>query len=525
MSSFRERIAEALFGDIIKKKLAAVTVRVDDSPGWEPLAGGGPHDRTWGEVYQDLEDALEAWRKNFMVRRIVGLARAYVVGDGIHVTSKQREVDSFIRVFWRHPKNRMARRLGPMCDELTRAGELFATLHTNSVDGISYVRFVPASQIREIETDKDDYEKELRYGEVQQFTTELKWWVSPEHPSAFPPNQQPGTVGAGLGTVPVVGSPRPGGNNLLAAPLTDRDYAPLTDRDYATALFQEAGNGPPPPAPGLPPLMLHFAVNRPIGATRGESDLATVLKWALRYSNWLEDRVRLNRTRTRQAMLDVQIADDTQVEKKKLQLRQDDPFNAGIYIHGSGESATLHSLNIRADDAEPDGLALRLAIAAGSGTALHYLGEGANVNYATAKEMGEPTARFYTERQTQFIDFLQDLITVAHRRYLLVTGKRAPAGGDLQLQSSVTEIARADNQALATAARDIVTALAEMRANGWIDDATAIRLAFKFAGETIDEDQINEILETVEPENTESAWDNDDNQSLRVVHDNDFPEM
>ena len=491
MSSFRERIAHALFGDIIKKKLAAVTVRVDDSPGWGPLAGGGPHDRTWGEVYQDLEDALEAWRKNFMIRRIVGLSRAYVVGDGIHITSKQREVDSFIRVFWRHPKNRMARRLGPMCDELTRAGELFATLHTNPVDGISYVRFVPASQIRELETDKDDYEKELRYGEVQQFTTELKWWVSPEHPSAFPPNQQPGTVGAG--------SPRPSGNNLLA-PLTDRDYA-------ATALFQEAGNGPPPPAPGLPPLMLHFAVNRPIGATRGESDLATVLKWALRYSNWLEDRVRLNRTRTRQAMLDVQIADDTQVEKKKLQLRQDDPFNAGIYIHGSGESATLHSLNIRADDAEPDGLALRLAIAAGSGTALHYLGEGANVNYATAKEMGEPTARFYTERQTQFIDFLQDLITVAHRRYLLVTGKRAPSGNDLQLQSSVTEIARADNQALATAARDIVSALAEMRANGWIDDATAIRLAFKFAGETIDQDQINEILE-----NTPDALPNEEPQ-------------
>ncbi len=34
-----------------------------------------------------------------------------------------------------------------------------------------------------------------------------------------------------------------------------------------------------------------------------------------------------------------------------------------------------------------------------------------------------------------------------------------------------------------------------MRAQGWIDDATAIQLAFKFAGETIPQEEIERILE------------------------------
>ena len=44
-------------------------------------------------------------------------------------------------------------------------------------------------------------------------------------------------------------------------------------------------------------VMLHYAINRPVGAIRGESDLAPVLRWLSRYTAWLEDRARLNRYR------------------------------------------------------------------------------------------------------------------------------------------------------------------------------------------------------------------------------------
>ena len=41
-----------------------------------------------------------------------------------------------------------------------------------------------------------------------------------------------------------------------------------------------------------PPVMLHYAINRPVGAQHGESDLAPLLRWLARYAGWLEDRAR-----------------------------------------------------------------------------------------------------------------------------------------------------------------------------------------------------------------------------------------
>ena len=435
MPSLRERIAGALFGDIIDARVqaAGVTIRIDDSPGWDDLTPG-PADRPWGERLDDLDDALEAWRKNFMARRLVTLTRSYVVGSGITVSSEVASIEKFIQVFWKREKNRMARRLGPMCDELTRTGEIFPVVFTNRVDGMSTIRFVPASRIREIDTKKTDYEVERRYGEIQQLTAELKWHYGLAHIRAFKPT----------------------------------------------------------PAGNLMPLMLHYTVNKPIGATRGEGDLTPLLPWAKRYAEWLKDRVRLNRLRSRQGLLDVEVADDTQVEAKRKQLATSNPVVAGIYVHGKDEVVTYQGLNIRAADVKDDGRALRLAIATGGNVGLHYLGEGGAVNYSTAKEMGEPTARFYTERQIDVCAMLVDLTGVAYKRAVALG--RAPEVDDLGIKTSVAEVARADNQALAEAAKDIVEALQGMARAGWIDDKTAIRLAFKFAGEPLGEKEIERIL-------------------------------
>ena len=40
----------------------------------------------------------------------------------------------------------------------------------------------------------------------------------------------------------------------------------------------------------FPARMLHFALNRPVGALHGESDLAPILRWLRRHGAWLEDR-------------------------------------------------------------------------------------------------------------------------------------------------------------------------------------------------------------------------------------------
>lgn len=466
MPTLRERAAGRLFGDVIERQigdavekvrqeterqigeavakaraeLAAVTVRVDDSPGWDSHTAG-PADRPWSEQAKELDDVLEAWRKSFLIRRLVTLTRNYVVGGGITISSKRPEVDEFVQAFWTEPRNKMVSRLGPMCDELARAGEIFPVLFTNRVSGMSYVRFpATARQIQEIQTAKKDYERELRYGQIQQFSAEPKWWMGVGSRSAF--------------------------------------YRYRGGRDGY-----------------MRPLMLHFSINKPLGATRGEGDYGTVLPWAKRYAGWLADRVRLNKRRTRQQMLDVEVPED-QVEAKKKDYLGQNPLEHGVYVHGPGIKVTAHRLNIEADDAKDDGRALRLAVATGGNVGLHYLSEGAGVNFATAKEMGEPTARFYTDRQNEVRRILVDLVAVAFWRQQVVlehpVDERRVA--DLMLVTSVTEVARADNQALATAAREIAVAMATAAARGWIDDATALRLILKFAGEALSEDEIKKIL-------------------------------
>ncbi|MBN1640375.1 MAG: hypothetical protein JXA09_03995 [Anaerolineae bacterium] len=442
---------------LVHDRLAAISARVDDAAGWESHTQPGPSDRPWSERADDLDDAFEAWRKNFLVRRIVTLARSYIIGNGITIGSRDPDVAAYIDRFWHHPENRIDQRLAPMVNELIRAGEVFATLHTNCIDGMSYVRFVPAAQIREIRTAPNDYELEIEYGERQTHSADLKWWTGIGHPLAF----EPGRMGA-------------------------EDAAKRSDGGADAAHLE--------PARGWRPLMLHLCINREIGCTRGEGDLGPLLPWAKRYTAWLQDRVRMNRVRTRQGIMDIQIADDAMVEQKRQQLSRHNPLEAGIYVHGAGEAIAMHSLSLDADDAAADGHALRLANATAANVGLHYLGEGDTINYATAKEMGEPTARYYAERQQNVVDALCELVSAAYRRYCALGFAPWPADGDLQIVPSITEVARADNESLARSAHLVVRALAEMAAHHWIDDATAAALAFKFAGEPLSEERIAAIL-------------------------------
>src|SRR5690606_7487141 len=119
-------------------------------------------------------------------------------------------------------------------DELSRSGELFLALFTDGMTGACYLRALPAAQIDEIVWQEGDYRSELAYRDTSAGIGNVRWWKSPLHEDARLP------------------------------------------------------------AGAAEPVLLHYAVNRPVGALRGESDLAPILPWLRRYTRWLEDRVRLN---------------------------------------------------------------------------------------------------------------------------------------------------------------------------------------------------------------------------------------
>lgn len=397
-----------------------------------------PADKRWSELQSELGDALEAWRKNPLARRIVGLITSYVVGDGIELRSSYGPFSKWLPRFLMHPENNVQMRQGDWCDELTRSGELFLILFP-TVDGLHYVRALPASQIEYITWQPGDYEAELSYHQVPDSPGEdgQVWW-SPRAPQAS----------------------------------------------------VRGADG------GLPPVMLHFAVNRPVGATRGESDLAPILPWLRRYSGWLQDRVRLNAA-VRAFLWIVKVPSHLIKEKEKQYRTPPEPGSV-LFVDRESESWEAVTPDLKATDAKEDGRAIRsMIVAGGPGTGLVDIGEAETSNMATAKEMSEQRRRFLRRRQAYFGYVLMSLAVTAWNRAQsqgLVRGKPVSLA---DVVVDAPDVSVADNESLATAAAEITRSLAELKGMVGPSDALqrlTLRLFLKFAGETVEDADFDEIV-------------------------------
>ncbi len=372
-----------------------------------------------------LEQALEAWRVNPLARRMVELTTQYVVGAGLRVRSDHKETHSFIDTWWNHRLNQLPMRVYEWCDELTRSGEIFLIVSTDA-SGMSYVRAVPAIDIESIETAENDVQQELAY--VQKV-------------------------------------PAPG-----EEPVTWPAYNPDADRRGEDGSF--------------PAVMLHYAINRPVGASRGESDLAPTLRWLSRYTSWLEDRARLNRYRNSfMFVVKGRWADEAERLARQAQLATTPPSPGSFLVVDETETWEVINPQLESQDAGEDGLALKKMIAAGAGLPLHFLAEPESSTKSTAESAGGPTYRHFEQRQEFFCWLVQDLTRVAVRRRKQVHPR---VKDDSSIQVTGADLSARDNAALAVAMTSGINALADLRDRCIIDDSELLRMVYRFAGEVVD---------------------------------------
>ncbi len=389
----------------------------------------GEYDRLNYDRESLLRQALEAWRVNPLARRIVGLTSQYVVGGGVAFSCTHSGTAAFLKTFWDHPLNRLPVRLYEWCDELTRSGNLFLLLSTDAA-GMTYVRAIPTLQVKAIQSRINDIDQEIAY-ELQ-----------------------------------------PGENSLEV----------ITWPAYSKEGEQIAANG------RLPVVMLHYAVNRPVGAQWGESDLAPLLRWLSRYANWLEDRARLNRFRTAFLFV-VKSRFNSEADRRARQssLNSTPPTPGSILVTDEGESWNVLNPELHADEAGSDGLALKKMLSAGAGIPLHFLAEPEGSTRTTAEAAGGPTYRHYEQRQRFFLWLLSDLLKVAIARRSLFDS-RVSLKAEVQLHGS--DISARDNVSLSLAASNILPTLQELRDRSLIDDAELLRLAYRFCGESVDVEEM-----------------------------------
>jgi len=231
----------------------------------------------------------------------------------------------------------------------------------------------------------------------------------------------------------------------------------------------------------LAPAMRHYAVNRPVGAVRGESDLAPVLRWLNRYASWLEDRARLNRYRTAfMYVVRARFMSETERLARQRTLAANPPTPGSILVTDENESWEVLSPKLEADDANEDGLALKKMIAAGAGLPLHFLAEPESATRTTAEAADGAAFRRLEERQRMFLWMLGDLAQAALARRALVD---AAVPADALVEVRGTDLSPRDNAALAGAAQDAMTAFMPLFECGLLDERELRRLVYRFAGE------------------------------------------
>ena len=375
-----------------------------------------------------LAQCLDAWRESPLARRIVELTSQYVVGSGCDIQCLHEPTRRFLASFWNHPLNRMPSRMVELCDELTRTGNLFLLVSTDS-SGMSYIRALPAADIDQITASENDIEQPICFTTRADAALEARTY--------------------------------PAYNRLADAQELDGSFGAV---------------------------VLHYAINRPAGAQWGESDLAPLLPWLRRYAAWLEDRVRLNRFRN--AFLYVitgRFASEEARRARQATLAAHPPSPGSILVCDESETWSVISPKLEALDAMQDGLAIKKLIAAGVGLPLHFLAEPEDTNRSTAESAGGPTFRRFEGRQQFFLWLLRDLLGVVLARRAMVDRSVRP---DAEIQLTGADISARDNVSHSIAAVNMMNALERLRAMGLIGDRELLRILYRFAGETGDLDEI-----------------------------------
>jgi hypothetical protein len=402
----------------VSSTLASSSSLTDEDRGWRSLISGGMRELTWAQIVENLNNATAAYRTNPLAFRLVQLQVDHVLGDGMLLRSADPRVQAELDRFWHHPLNNLGVRQFDFLTALSLDGEIFPTIHTNPYDRTSYLRLVPASLVDRIETNPDDLWDELRFHQTAQ-------------------------------------------------PMTPDTLMRMPSALQAEGRWWDKGE------------MWHFAVNRPAGVVRGQSDLAPLLPWLRRYRDWLTDRVRLNKYRTAYLWhVTIRGADRRALTQREAELAEP-PGPGSVIVSNENETWEAVQPKIDAGTVADDGLAIRLMIAAGAGIPLYWLAEAEHTARGTASEMSEPTYRHYRQRQLFFGWAMRTMALEAlHRRGFT----------DVTLPDIVADFPELDvSAALQTASSvaQLTGSLAVAADRGWLSEDDAAAVFQHYVGESV----------------------------------------
>jgi hypothetical protein len=312
----------------------------------------------WADYLDAHRKCFEAATKNPLAKRICKIIPQFVLGRGVTGTHQDPKYQAVWRTFYRNNLIRM--RLKMFLRELIIYGEIFLR-YFNTRDGLM-VRSLDPSTIWDIITEPDDLENVLYYH--QQY------------------------VIVNRSVVPDIRTTQPSTLVIRQIPAADID---------------------------------HFKINSTSSEKRGRSELLPILGWLLRFKEFANDRVLLNKIRSMFA-LDVTVeGTPTDVEQAEQQFATP-PGSGAVIIHNKTVAVEFKSTNTGAGEAHTDAELLLKIIAIGAGVSEQFLGVSQNSSRAGALIQTEPDVK-------NFEDYQESLEHVLHRmsnRVFIAKGLKEP---------------------------------------------------------------------------------------------------
>lgn len=360
---------------------AAGTQSLDDETvGYTRLTseGGEYNNRDLTPLAQDrmARIAEYLWQSNLLANRLVEIPLAYLLAEGVKLECKDLDHQKLLDAFWRDPINNWPLKLTGRVRALSLLGEQCYIARVNDASGFVRLGYLDPRMIETIVNDPDNPEQPI--GVVTRQDGKGKRWKY---------------------RVMVLGD----------------DAELFTDRtqQIRTADFADGE-------------CLLYQVNKFPNGTRGRSDLLAQMDWLDAYDNFLFNEIdRIDFLR--RFVWDVTLtgADDDKVKEFDKTFKAPEPNSK--FVHNDQVKLAAVTPTLQAADTSESAKLLRNHILGGNTTPEHWFGGAGNVNRAAASEMGEPTFKIMTARQSILKLMLEEI-----GRYVLWKANKtgAPDWGD-----------------------------------------------------------------------------------------------
>lgn len=412
------------------REAAGVTIDADDDQ-WRPLTSDTRRDLSPLSQSRMRDMALYLWESNLLANRLIELPLAYLLAEGVVLKCKDEANQVILKRFWRDPINQIDLKLPKKVRELALYGEQCYPAFVNEHSGHVRLGYLDPALIQTVVVDPDNPEQPIgiitvkdRKGVARRFRV-------------------------------IVNGP-------------EDIFTSRTQDIRATFTDGEA---------------FYFTVNDLSNGRRGRSDLLAQIDWLDGYDQFLFGE--LDRSQFMRAFLwDVTLTGATPEEVKTRAREISAPAPGSVRVHNDAEKWDAVSPDLKAADSSENARLFRNHVLGGGTIPEHWYGGGGDVNRASAAEMGEPTFKMFSMRQTFIKHMLESIGFYVLRQAALASGAGEPDPDDeaFEVEAMFPELTARDTSKYAQALQQVVVAAGMAVEKGFITPATAIKLINTIAG-------------------------------------------